>query len=105
VVDTGIHANGWSYEQARLYFAETTGDSGVAIDREIADIAATPGLACAGEIGRREIVRLRDRARSALGQRFDIRDFHAALLSEGQLPLPVLTAHIESWIAARSKVL
>jgi uncharacterized protein (DUF885 family) len=105
VVDTGIHTANWSFDQASAYFAETTGDAPGAIQREIVAIAATPGFACAGEIGRREIVRLRDRARSALGPRFDIRDFHAALLGEGQLPLPVLAGHVESWIAARNKVL
>lgn len=99
VVDSGVHAQNWSREQASQYLAEAAGVSAVAADAIVAQCAAAPGLACAEEIGRQAIVRLRDEARAALGARFDIRDFHQAVLSLGEVPLAVLDANISAWVS------
>ena len=100
VADTGIHSGRWSIDAARTFLRASTGDTPAAVEREIARITSTPGLACAGELGRLEILRLRDRARAALGAKFDIRNFHAALLAEGSLPLPALARRMELWITS-----
>ena len=69
--------------------------------REVDRYVAWPGQAVAYKVGELAIRRLRARAEAELGQRFDLRAFHDALLGEGALPLPVLEAHLEEWIAAR----
>ncbi len=98
VADTGIHAQHWSKAEAVAYLAEVTGDSPALIEKEVERYAAAPGQACGYEIGRMEIVRLRDKARSALGADFDIRDFHDVVLADGDLPLPMLEARVDAWI-------
>jgi uncharacterized protein (DUF885 family) len=100
VVDTGIHGLNWSRDQSNQYLADAVGISASAADDIVADCAAAPGLACAGEAGRQEITRLRDDARTALGARFDIRDFHQAVLSAGEVPLQVLNSNVAAWIGA-----
>lgn len=103
VVDTGIHAKRWSREQAIDYIVATTGDApGVAVS-EVERYVAWPGQACGYELGRREIVRLREQARRALGRRFDLASFHDVVLLGGEVPLTVLAAEIESWIARRAR--
>jgi uncharacterized protein (DUF885 family) len=99
VVDTGIHALRWSKEQAAAYLLQVTGDAPGLIEDEIARYVTAPGQACAYEIGRAEIVRLRDRARTGLGGRFDIRNFHDVVLRAGETPLDTLARRVESWIA------
>ena len=100
VVDTGMHAKHWNKAQAIAYLADTTGDSADVIEIEIERYAAMPGQACGYELGRQEIVRLRDKARAALGARFDIRDFHEAILAEGDLPPAALEARVDAWLDA-----
>lgn len=100
VVDTGMHAEHWNKAQAMAYLADTTGDSADVIEIEIERYAAMPGQACGYELGRQEIVRLRDKARAALGARFDIRDFHEAILAEGDLPPAALEARVDAWLDA-----
>jgi uncharacterized protein (DUF885 family) len=100
VVDTGIHGLNWSRDQSNQYLIDAVGISASAADDIVADCAAAPGLACAGETGRQEIVRLRDDARTALGARFDIRDFHQAVLSAGEVPLQVLYSNVAAWTGA-----
>jgi uncharacterized protein (DUF885 family) len=100
VVDTGIHAKRWSREQAIDYLVQTTGDSHSTIVTEVERYAASPGQACAYEIGRREIAALREEARRALGPRFDLRNFHDVVLLSGEMPLPVLREVVREWIAA-----
>ena len=99
VVDTGIHALGWSREQAIAYLNNNTanppGDNIVEVDRYI----AWPAQALAYKTGQLEISALRDKAARALGQRFDLRAFHNAVLENGPLPLPVLEEQINNWIA------
>jgi uncharacterized protein (DUF885 family) len=100
VIDTGIHALGWTFEQAAEFFSRTVGVSRSAAEDVAAECAAMPGLGCAAEAGRQEIVRLRDEARAALAAKFDIRDFHAAVLGPGEAPLSAIDSSVAAWIAA-----
>ena len=97
VVDTGIHSMGWSRDRARAYFAEHVPAQSLAeVDRYI----ARPGQALAYKLGELEIKRLRRKAEQALGTRFDVRDFHEAVLRNGALPLDLLEAQVDAYIAA-----
>jgi uncharacterized protein (DUF885 family) len=99
VVDTGIHAQGWSRDQAIDYMLANSGmgrsDATAEVERYVAD----PAQALSYKIGALTIQRLRDKAREDLGRRFDIRAFHAQVLGSGALPLPVLEEKIDRWIA------
>jgi uncharacterized protein (DUF885 family) len=98
VVDTGIHALGWTREQAITYMNENTAnppnDNMVEVDRYI----AWPGQALAYKIGQIKIRALRNKAASALGDKFDLRAFHNAVLDNGPLPLSVLEEQVDTWI-------
>lgn len=99
VVDTGIHAKGWSREQAVDYMVA----NGAARDYAMSETAryiVMPGQALAYKIGELKMKALRKRAETALGDRFDVRAFHAQVLGSGGLPLTVLEAKIDRWIAA-----
>jgi uncharacterized protein (DUF885 family) len=98
VVDTGLHAFGWSREQAIAYLAENTALSMRNIANEVDRYIAWPGQALAYKIGELKVRALRARAEAALGARFDVREFHDALLCEGGIPLSVLEEQIEAWI-------
>lgn len=99
VVDTGIHARQWTRQQAIDYMLANTSmaprDVAVEIDRYI----AYPGQACAYKVGELTFQRLRAQAQSALGSRFDIRDYHAQVLDTGVLPMAVLETKISNWVA------
>ncbi len=101
VVDTGLHAYGWSRERAIAYMithsAMSVTDATAEVERYIAD----PGQALAYKVGALTIQRLRQRAEQAMGARFDIRAFHRQVLETGSVPMAVLEAKIEAWIAAR----
>ena len=103
VVDTGLHAKGWTREQALQYSADAEG--GAPTDqRHVAEIErymAIPGQALGYKIGQLKIRELRTRAEAKLGPKFDIKEFHDQVLMPGALPLSVLEAHINAWIAAR----
>lgn len=101
VVDTGIHAKGWSRAQAIDYMLSVTSLSPLNIEREVDRYIAWPGQACAYKIGELKIRELRDRAEKALGDKFDRRTFHDAILDSGAVPLPTLEAKIDRWIAQR----
>jgi uncharacterized protein (DUF885 family) len=101
VVDTGLHAIGWSRSQAIQFMVEHTALAENNIANEVDRYLAWPGQALAYKLGQLEILRLREEARAALADRFDIRAFHDAVLSQGALGLPTLRNVIESWIAAR----
>jgi uncharacterized protein (DUF885 family) len=99
VVDTGIHALGWSREQAIDWMSERTGIARASVTAEVDRYYVWPGQALGYKIGQLKIVELRDKARAALGDRFDIRRFHMVLLDHGAVPLTVLEALVDEWIA------
>lgn len=99
VVDTGIHAKGWSREQAIDFMMQNSGMTNTEVVAEVERYIAIPSQALAYKIGSLTIQRLRKQAEDALGDSFDIKDFHAQVLGTGGLPLAVLEAKIERWIA------
>ncbi|HET9795518.1 MAG TPA: DUF885 domain-containing protein [Thermoanaerobaculia bacterium] len=100
VVDTGIHAMGWTREQAIDYLASHTALSHHEVETEIDRYIAWPGQALSYKIGELEIEKLRRKAEKALGPKFDVREFHDAVLLHGAVPLPVLDRQIDRYIAA-----
>lgn len=101
VVDTGLHAFGWSREQAITYLAENTALSLLNIATEVDRYISWPGQALAYKIGELKIRALRQKAEAELGAAFDVREFHAALLENGGIPLSVLEDKISQWIQSR----
>lgn len=101
VVDTGIHAFGWSRQQAIDYFRANSAKSEREIEVEVDRYIASPGQALSYKIGQRKFLELRARAARQLGASFDLRLFHDAVLAGGALPLDVLDARIDEWIAQR----
>jgi uncharacterized protein (DUF885 family) len=99
VVDTGLHAKGWSREQAIDYLVSTTGSAASDMTSEVERYMADPGQACAYKVGELKILALRDKARAALGARFDLKEFHAVVLENGGVPLTVLEQLVDEWIA------
>ena len=99
VVDTGIHTKGWSRDQAIAYMLANSGLSKTETIAEVERYIAIPSQAVAYKIGSMTIQRLRAKAQAALGDRFDIRKFHAQVLMTGALPLSVLEKKIDDWIA------
>lgn len=98
VVDTGLHDKGWSREQAIAYSRATQGESEDNARRDIERYMAWPGQALAYKVGELKILELRERARKAQGERFDIRHFHTQVLGGGCVPLSMLEAKIDGWI-------
>lgn len=103
VVDTGIHMKGWSRDKAIDYFAKNSGKARHDIEVEVDRYIVWPGQALAYKMGELKMKELKARARKALKTRFDIREFHDTLLGQGALPLKVLEAHIDNWIAMKRK--
>lgn len=101
VVDTGIHAKGWSRERAIDYMLANSGMGRSDAAAEVERYIAWPGQALGYKIGALTIQRLRAKAQTALGDRFDIKEFHEQVLGSGALPLPILEQKIDRWIAAR----
>jgi len=102
VVDTGMHARGWSREQAIQYLMDKEGSKEDQARRAIERYMAWPGQALAYKVGELKILELRERARARLGERFDIRAFHTQVLGEGSMPLRMLESKIDAWIASQS---
>ncbi|WP_296454872.1 DUF885 family protein [Phenylobacterium sp.] len=98
VVDTGIHAKGWSEAQALDYYTSNSPQPAAKIRSEIRRYFTTPGQATSYKVGMVRILALRARAKAALGPRFDIKGFHEAVLGAGSLPLSVLDARVERWM-------
>jgi uncharacterized protein (DUF885 family) len=99
VVDTGLHGKGWSREQAIDYMVSTTGMAQGDVISEVERYMAAPGQACAYKVGELKILELRERARMALGPRFNVKDFHAVVLENGGVPLTLLEQLVNEWIA------
>lgn len=102
VVDTGLHEKRWSRDEAISYFGSVTGLPEGQVESEVDRYAPQPGQACAYMVGLLEFVRLRDEARRALGPRFRYPEFHAALLEDGPMPLPLLRRKMTDWIAGQA---
>jgi uncharacterized protein (DUF885 family) len=101
VVDTGLHSEGWSRERAIRYMQDNSSLAGSDIEAEVERYIVNPGQALGYKIGDLRIQALRRRAEETLGARFDIREFHAAVLTDGALPMDVLQRKIERWIESR----
>lgn len=101
VVDTGMHAKGWTREQGIRYLQETLGYSEAVSLQCIERYMAWPGQALGYKIGALKIMELRQKAQASLGARFDLRQFHDAILSDGTLPLSLLETKMLKWIATR----
>ncbi len=100
VVDTGLHSKGWTREQAIDFMLENSGMTRTEVVAEVERYIAIPSQALAYKVGALKIQELRQRAEQRLGDDFDIKAFHAQVLNTGGLPLPVLEAKIDRWIAA-----
>lgn len=103
VVDTGLHHKRWTPEQAEAYMIEKTGMNSRDVRAEINRYLVLPGQATSYKIGHLKMLELRENARERLGERFDIREFHDVVLSNGALPLLVLEQVVDEWVASYSK--
>ncbi|MFL6735155.1 MAG: DUF885 domain-containing protein, partial [Sphingomicrobium sp.] len=101
VVDTGIHAKGWTRDQAIKYMLDHSNMGRTDVTAEVERYIAIPGQALSYKVGALTIQRLRKKAETELGSKFDIRDFHAQVLMTGALPLAILERKIDSWIESR----
>jgi uncharacterized protein (DUF885 family) len=101
VVDTGVHSQHWSRQQMVDYFHEHSAIDETSIQTEVDRYIAWPSQALAYKIGELKILELRERAKTALGDKFDLRAFHDQVLDSGALPLDVLSDRIDAWIASR----
>jgi len=99
VVDTGLHAKSWSREQAIDYMVSTTGMAKGDVTSEVERYMALPGQACAYKVGELKILELREKAKAALGPKFNLKDFHAVVLENGGVPLTLLEQLVDEWIA------
>lgn len=98
VVDTGLHAMGWSREQAIQRYAQHVPLPIEFLSNEVDRYIIWPGQALAYNTGKREILRMRDEARTKLGDKFDLPAFHSAVLDSGSLPMPVLQQAVDAWV-------
>ncbi|TCM21866.1 uncharacterized protein (DUF885 family) [Novosphingobium sp. PhB165] len=103
VVDTGLHAKGWSRQQAVQFFVERNGSNAGEIASEVDRYCSWPGQACGYKMGHSEINRQRDRAKAALGTAYDLRDFNQAVVDGGNVPLDVLATNIDEYITTTGK--
>ena len=103
VIDTGVHEKHWSRDQMVAYFHRYTAMDEPNVQTEVDRYIAWPGQALAYKLGQLDILRLREKASKALGNKFDLRAFHDEVIGSGPLPLDVLDSHVETWIAAQQK--
>ena len=104
VVDTGIHAKGWTREEAIRYSLENEAESEESIIAEVERYMATPGQALSYKIGQLKIRELRNKAENILGQNFYIREFHSQILDSGSLPLVLLEEKLNNWIISQNNL-
>jgi uncharacterized protein (DUF885 family) len=104
VVDTGLHAKGWTREQAIQYSLDNEAESEASIIAEIERYMAIPGQALSYKIGQLKIIELRNMAQKALGSSFDIKVFHNKVLESGCIPLELLEEKIKNWISTQSSI-
>ncbi|MBY0564131.1 MAG: DUF885 domain-containing protein [Hyphomonadaceae bacterium] len=104
VVDTGLHAKGWSRQQAIDYMLQVTGDAPGVVISEVDRYVVWPGQACGYELGRREIERVREVARNELGPDFDLRGFHSVMLLNGEVPINMLEPLVREWIPEQRRL-
>ena len=102
VVDTGLHAYGWSREQAIQYMMDNSSMALSDVEAEVERYIVTPGQALAYKVGQRKIQQLRELGEKKLGNKFDIKEFHAQILMDGSLPMPLLEKKINDWISKKS---
>lgn len=100
VVDTGLHAKRWTREQAIDWFATTNGSGRAEVSSEVDRYCSWPGQACGYKIGHSEILSQRERAKAALGAKYDLRDYNDAVVGGGNVPLDVLAQNVDRYIAA-----
>jgi uncharacterized protein (DUF885 family) len=103
VVDTGVHSQHWTRQQMVDYFHDHSTIDETNVQSEVDRYIAWPGQALGYKMGQLKILELRDRAKTALGPKFDIRAFHDEVLDSGALPLDVLDQRVDAWIAAQKK--
>lgn len=103
VVDTGLHAKGWTREQAIQYMLDNSSMAESDVVSEVERYIVWPGQALGYKIGQLEITKLRREAEAALGEKFDIKAFHRVVLTAGQVPLPVLRELVQDWVAQRKR--
>jgi uncharacterized protein (DUF885 family) len=101
VADTGLHWYGWTREEAEACFKDNSALAPLNIDIEVTRYIGWPGQAVAYKMGELKIRELRAEAKAALGEQFDIRAFHDAVLEEGAVPIDVLEAHVKAWVAGQ----
>ena len=99
VVDTGVHSQSWTRDQMVQYFHDHSNLDETTIQSEVDRYIGWPSQALAYKIGQRKILELRERARTALGDKFDIRAFHDQVIDAGPVPLDILEQRIDAWIA------
>jgi uncharacterized protein (DUF885 family) len=103
VVDTGMHAKRWSREEAIAYMLAKTGNTEDEVTREIERYVVWPGQATAYKTGQLAILRMRAKAEAALGETFDLKEFHELVLMNGAMPLGILDMTVDEWIAAKAQ--
>jgi uncharacterized protein (DUF885 family) len=103
VVDTGVHSQHWTRQQMVDYFHAHTAMDDTNIQAEVDRYIAWPGQALGYKMGQLKILELRDRAKTALGPKFDIKAFHDEVLDSGALPMDTLEQQVNEWIAAQKK--
>jgi uncharacterized protein (DUF885 family) len=101
VVDTGMHAQHWSREQAIDYMQTTTGMASSDVTAEVERYVVWPGQACAYKIGMKMILGLREQAKAELGAKFDLKEYHKIVLENGAMPLWLLQKNVDLWIAQK----
>ncbi|EIZ80569.1 twin-arginine translocation pathway signal [Novosphingobium sp. Rr 2-17] len=103
VVDTGLHSKGWTRDQAVRFFMEKNGNKREEVVNEVDRYCSWPGQACGYKMGHSEINRQRDKAKTALGKAYDLRDFDQAVVDGGNVPLDVLATNVDAYIAGKHR--